>query len=181
MGPRTIHLGAFVLALACCLTACPGDDDASSAGDGGASSSGNGSKAGEIDACTLLTMDDASALFGQPAKRDSDEPVVDPALLGQCHWTYEEEDEIGSVYSQSVHFYAWDSPRYHSAPTGADPLDVGEDGYVKWSEATGVDTGWLQNDRSYQLYYFSIGDTMPSNESKVDDVKALALTISQRL
>lgn len=184
-----MHASGFscgLVALALLGAGCGGDDgEGGSAQDGGANSGAqagaSASSKGKLDACKIVGEQDATALFGQPAKRDADELVVDPALLGQCQWTYEKEDEIGSVASQSLQFYVWDGAEYHSVPPDAEPLEVGEDGYVKASEALGVDTGWVQDGRAIALSYFSIGTGMPSNASKVSAMKALALEISARL
>ncbi len=146
--------------------------------DGG---SGGGSQGKSFDACAIVTQADATALFGQTAKRDSDQLIVDPALLGQCSWTYEEQDSIGSTYSQNLHFRLWDGTGYNSAPSGADPLAVGQDGYVKVSEMSGIDIGWLQGGRSVVLTYFSIGATMPTNASMVEPMKMFAMEVSSRL
>src|SRR5262245_50297537 len=130
----TVRPSLPVLALVAALVACGGDDDAAAAAqDGGSSPGGSaagGSSPGSLPAaCNLVTEHDASALFAQPALRDEDELVVDPALLDQCQWTYTEEDENGSVASQSLQFYVWASAQYHSVPQDASPLEVGEDGY----------------------------------------------------
>jgi hypothetical protein len=173
------RVGAFAFVLASTVLACGDDDDASPGQDGGAA--GSSPAAGELEACELVTQQDASALFGQPATRDDDAQVVNRGLLGQCLWTYEVEDEIGSVSSQLLQFYVWDGPVYHSVPANSDPLDVGEDGYVAASAAAGVDIGWVQDERAILLSYFSIGDDMPANLSKLEPMKALAQEVSDRL
>jgi hypothetical protein len=164
--------GVAALLLSSALVGCGGD----------AGTDGGGSHSSDFDACAIVTEADATALFGQPAKPDEGNLVVDPAFLGQCNWTYEETDQsTGAVYSQSLFFHAWDSPDYNAPLPDADPLDVGSDGWAKVSEAAGVSIGWVQDDRSFSLGYFSIGPTMPTNASQLEPMKALAGEVSGRL
>lgn len=174
------RVAALALASAAAFS-CGDDDEGASGGDGGLAGGGGGaSSATKLDACRIVTEQDASALFGDPATRDEGPAVVDPALLGRCLWTYEVEDEVGSTTSQLLQLYVWDGAA-HSVPPGSEPLDVGEDGYVDASEAIGVDIGWVQDDRAILLSYFSIGDDMPANLSRVEPMKTLAQEVSDRL
>jgi len=172
-------------ALACMLVLAVGcGDDAGAGANADASAgggSGTGSPSGEIDACAIVTQQDASMLFGEPAVRDQGADVVDRALIGACLWTYEQADEIGSVSSQLLQFYVWGSPDYHSAPPSSEPFAVGQDGYLAASDAVGVDIGWIQDGNSLLLSYFSIGDDMPTHASRIEPMKALALEVSGRL
>lgn len=163
-----------VLLLSSAVAGCGGDDSGSAKG-----ASGHGD---DFDACAIVTEADASALFDQPAKSDPGNLIVDPAFLGQCNWTYEETDQsTGAVYSQSLFFTAWDSPDYNAPLPDADPLDVGTDGWATVSEAAGVSIGWVQDDRSFSLGYFSIGPTMPTNASQFEALKTLTDDVSDRL
>jgi hypothetical protein len=154
-----------------------GGDGASPSGGTGTSGSGSQGE-GEIDACAIVTQADASQLFGEEAT--SEAPFA-PGALGACNWVYEVEDEIGSVSSQLLQFYIWPTEQYHSVPADSEPLDVGQDGYLEWSETLGVDTGWIQGGRALTLSYFSVGDGMPTHASRVEPMKQLASTVSDRL
>ncbi len=147
--------------------ACGGGDD-----DGG-------EQTAEIDACALVTQEDAAALFGQPASAEEGALVTDPALLGQCLWTWEAADASNELLA----IYVWDDTNglYYSAEDGADPLDIGEEGYIKVDDTTGVDIGWKQDGRAIYLDFFTIGPMVPAATTKVDQVQALAFEVEARL
>jgi hypothetical protein len=176
-----VRQALLIAMLSIAAVACGDDASADGSSDGGGAGSGASPQPGEIDACAIVTQQDASELFGQPAVPEQGTPVVDPALIGECLWTYEVEDEIGSVSSQLLQFYVWEGEMYHSVPEPSEPFAVGQDGYLVVSDLSGVDIGWIQDGNAIALSYFSIGDNMPTHASRVEPMKALALEVSDRL
>lgn len=125
-------------------------------------------------------------LFGQEAENRTDEAshegthVLIPPISA-CVWRYEVEDEVGSVSSQSLGFYVFAPDDEHRiAPADSEALPVGDDGYIKWSEADGIYTGWIQDGHAIMLSYFSVGDDMPTHASRVEPMKVLAQDVSDR-
>jgi len=172
----SIRLAPSILAALACgaLLACGGDDGGAGSNGGGAGS--NGSAA--LDACSVVTQADATALFGQPAVRQPQSvPIVDPGLLGECVWTWDTE-----MSSQLLQFYVWGSPEYHStAPDGAQTLPIGEQGYLTVAESVGIDAEWIQDDHTIVLSYFKIGPEAPELATQVEPMKALAQQVSDAL
>lgn len=146
-------------------------------GGGGAGDGGEESKA--IDACQLVTQADATALFGQPAVQDTGAVVVDPALLGECLWTWEAADYSNHLLA----IYVWNNENgyYYSAVEGAEPLEIGEEGYITVDDFTGVDIGWAQEEKAIYLDYFTIGPSVPVAATKVEEVKAIAWDVEAAL
>ena len=169
---RVELIGIYVIVSMC--AACSGGDGGED-GEGG----GDGNGSAEIDACRLLTQEDASALFDQPATRDEGAETVDPALLGECLWTWEAPDASNELLA----IYVWDdsSGLYYSEEEGAEPLAIGDEGYIKVDEFAGVDIGWKQGDRAIYLDFFTIGPRVPAATTKVDEVKALAEKVEAAL
>jgi hypothetical protein len=161
---RVIHL----ILMSALAAACGGGDD-----DGG----GGGST--ELDACTIVTQGDADGLFGQTATTQDGADVTDPALLGECLWYYEAPDASNELLA----IYIWDnaSGNYYHAADGADPYDLGDEGYILVDDTSGIDIGWRQDDLAVYLEFFSIGPMVPAAADKTAEVEALAAQASARL
>lgn len=147
--------------------ACGGGDD-----DGGGDSAG-------IDACAIITQEDATGLFGQPARPDHGALVTDPALLGQCLWTWEAPDASSDLLA----IYIWNDPQglYYIEDDRAQPYDIGEEGFIVVDDSTGIDVGWRQDDKAIYLDFFTIGPMVPVATTRVDAVKAIAQLAETRL
>lgn len=146
--------------------ACGGDDD-------------GGAQSAEIDACAIVTQEDATGLFGQPASPDEGALVTDPALLGECLWTWEAADASSDLLA----IYVWDDQNglYYTEAEGAEPFDIGEEGYILVDDTTGIDIGWKQDAKAIYLDFFTIGPMVPAATTRVDAVKAIAQQAEARL
>lgn len=157
-------------ALACVVLAGCSDDDAKSSG---------GAVSEKVDACTIVTQQDAATLFGQPASTEPPD-VTGGRILGQCHWTWDTETE-----NQLLQFYVWTGPEGYSTPSDSEPFAIGEKGNVRVVPGAGqglIDISWIQAGNTILLGYSAIGSSnVPIGQAKVDAVKALALTAAQRL
>lgn len=163
----TILRRAFVGGLFALATACGGGDD----GGGGG---GNGPK---LDACAIVSQSDAEKLFGKPAEQGKASGSVDPALLGECVWEWED----AQANSHLLQFSAWQGESYYQPSAKATPFVIGDKGVIEVGGGlVGVDIQWLQADRVYDLSYFTVGN-VPDATTRVDDVKALALAASAKL
>ncbi len=165
----TVMRNAALLAIASLALAGCGDD---SSGGGSGGSGGNGS----IDACSIVTQQDATTLFGVEATL-STEPVPQQGLLGHCLWEWENAD----ADSHLLQFYIWDGEGYYSEPADSQPFAIGEKGYVRVHDVAGVDIQWLQNGLAPMLSYFTYGSSVPKASSKAEEVKALAKKASAAL
>lgn len=128
-----------------------------------------------VDACSIVTQDDASALFGEAASPQAGTPVIGGTMLGQCLWTWDTETS-----NQLLQFSIWVAAAY-APPDDAEPFDLGEKGYVRTHPLAGVDVTWLQGGRMISLAYSTIGPDAPPATSKVEEVEALARQVSARL
>ena len=171
-----MHHNLITITLIAALCAAWGGGDG---GDGGEAGPDGGGQPAEIDACQLVTEEDASALFGQPASRGQGAETVDPALLGECLWTWEAADASNELLA----VYVWDNSNglYYSVEDGAESFDIGEEGFIKVDDFTGIDIGWKQDGRALYLDFFTIGPMVPASTTKVDQAKALALDVGTRL
>jgi hypothetical protein len=129
-----------------------------------------------IDACQVVTQDDATKMFGDKAVQDQGGPVLDPNLLGECLWTWDTE-----AANQLLQLYVWNGEQYYSAPSDSQPLEMGDMSYVRVNKYTGVDIEWVQDGRTISLTYSNIGSGMPDPSTKVDEVKALAEKAAAKL
>ncbi|HEX6271457.1 MAG TPA: hypothetical protein VFZ53_00385 [Polyangiaceae bacterium] len=156
------------------LLACGGEDGADGSRDDEPS----------FDACRLITQADATTLFDAPALPEPGPTVTDPEYLGDCSWKYETADGLGmKVLALNV----WGDPAYYSPGPNAEPFDIGDQGSVVTqgnadSDAGwGVDVSWTQGEITASLGYFTIRAGVPDQLMKIEEVKALALTVSDRL
>lgn len=152
------------------LAGCGGDD----------SNTSGGAVSQKVDACTIVTQQDATNLFGVTA---SPEPadVTGDLLLGQCHWTWDTGTE-----NQLLQFYIWDPPEGYSTPSDSEPFAIGEKGnlrVVPGGPGQGfIDVMWVQAANTIVLGYSAIGSSnTPITQAKIDAVKALALATSAKL
>ncbi len=127
----------------------------------------------EPNACELVTREDATALFGQPASPDSGTPAY--GMIGRCLWTWDSETS-----NQLLQFHMWDQVAY-DRPDDSETLDLGEKGYVRAHPVAGVDISWIQEGRTISLSYSTIGPEAPEAVSKVEEMKALARRVARRL
>lgn len=167
-----IRLGAAIvfLALAVLTSGCGGEGGATTEGEPGAP------KELAIDACDIVTQDDATSLFGSPANKDEGATDVDPDLLGQCDWSYDTD-----TASQLIQFRIRGDEAYFVPGSDTQPLDIGEKASIRVDSVAGIDIDWVQNGKVYNLSYSSIGPDSPTSESKVDEVKALVKEVSGKV
>ncbi|MCU0988415.1 MAG: hypothetical protein MUE63_02215 [Xanthomonadales bacterium] len=126
-----------------------------------------------IDACAIVTAEDAAAVFGQPASPDTGHGGV--TMIAQCLWTWDTESS-----NQLLQFHIWD-PRGYEVPEGAQPLDLGDGGYVLDHPLLGVDIAWLQGGRHISLAYSTVGPDAPESGERVKQMVALARQVAERL
>jgi len=150
----------FTVSLSLLLAACGGAQN-EGAGGGGTP---------KIDACTIVTQDDASSLFGVPATQDTGVPVPDANMISECLWGWQNADND----SRLLQFRVWDGLQYYSVPTDSQPLAIGDQGFVRTHPVAGVDVGWTQKSLSVQLAYSTVGASVPEATTQVEAVKALA-------
>lgn len=169
----------ILLLIVAALAGCGGNGTASNGENVPAQSAEKGA-AGEnqkIDGCSLVTQQDASKIMGKEAEKDeSGNVVVDPAMLGECLWSY--EYQLGS---ELIQFRVWGSDAYYSQTPGSQSLDIGDKGSIAVSKAVGVDIEWVQGGKSYTLSYFTTGPDAPDATAKVEEMKALAKKVSGQL
>ena len=151
-------------------------------GEDGAAGSGDGD--GSFDACRLITQGDATTLFEAAAQPERGPTVTDPEYLGDCSWKHETADGLGmKVLSLNV----WGDPAYYSPGLNAEPFDIGDQGSVVTQGSAdsdagwGVDVSWAQGDITASLGYFTIRAGVVDHLAKIEEVKVLALTVSDRL
>jgi hypothetical protein len=126
-----------------------------------------------IDACAIVTAEDAAAVFGQPASPDTGHSGV--SMIAQCLWTWDTESS-----NQLLQFHIWD-PRGYDMPENAEPLDLGEGGYVLNHPLLGVDIAWLQGGHHISLSYSTVGPDAPKAGERVEQMLALARQVADRL
>lgn len=126
-----------------------------------------------IDACAIVTAKDAATVFGQPASPDTGHSGV--SMIAQCLWTWDTETS-----NQLLQFHIWD-PLGYDVPEGAEPLDLGEGGYLLDHPLLGVDIAWLQGGRHISLSYSTVGPDAPKAGERVEQMVALARQVADRL
>ena len=168
----TSFLSLALVASALCVSGCGGSD--SSSGSGG--SGGGGGAGSSFDARSIVTADDATAIFGNTAAKETGTANTDPNFLGECLWGFDNGD-----YSQLMEFRGFDGQSYYSAPTDSDPVSIGDQGYVRVNAIAGVEVAWLQGNWAISLSYGTAGTTAPDPAGKVDEMKALAQKAAQAI
>lgn len=135
-----------------------------------------GTSTGSIDACTIVTQADATKLFGNPASKDEGAQVLDPSMLGECLWSYDTETS-----SQLLQFRIWGSDQYYGPPSDAQPLAIGDQGSIRINSFAGVDIEWIQDGKTINLSFSTVGTGVPDATTKAEDLKAMAKEISGKL
>lgn len=126
-----------------------------------------------IDACAIVTAADAATVFGQPASPETGHSGV--SVVAQCLWGWD-----GEFSTQLLQFHIFD-PRGYDVPEGAEPLDLGENGYVLNHPLLGVDIAWLQGGHHISLSYSTGGPGVPKAGERVEQMVALARQVADRL
>jgi hypothetical protein len=130
-------------------------------------------EAAAIDACAIVTAEDAAEVFGQPASPETGHGGV--SVVAQCLWGWD-----GEFSTQLLQFHIFD-PRGYEVPEGAEPLDLGERGYVLNHPLLGVDIAWLQGGHHISLSYSTGGPDVPKAGERVEQMVALARRVADRL
>jgi hypothetical protein len=161
-----------VLATSGALVGCGSDSGGSDGtGSGGSAGAGGGS---QVDACTIVTQNDATTLFGQDATKDDPAPTGDPNLISQCQWSWD-----ATTDNQLLQLLIWDGEASYSAPSDSEPYDIGDKGYVRL--VGGVEVGWYQAPHTAVITYSTVGSGVPEAETKAEEVKTLAQAASAKL
>jgi len=126
-----------------------------------------------IDACAIVTEADASEVFDQPATPDVGHGGV--TMIAQCLWTWDTDTS-----NQLLQFHLW-NPKGYDMPQDAEPLDVGENGFIRRHPVAGVDIGWLQDGAFVTLAYSTIGPDAPKATDRAERLIALARRVESRL
>jgi hypothetical protein len=163
---------ALVVTIAAC--ACSGSWDKQQSGT--KSQSPASEHLGAIDACGLITQDDASTLFGKPANRDKGTPVIDPNMLGECLWSWEAE-----TGNQLLQFRIWQGTQYYGPTPDSQPFDLGENGYIRAHRVSGVDVEWVQEGRTISVSYSTVGPGTPDPLTRIEEIKQLARKAAAQL
>lgn len=127
------------------------------------------SAGGRIDACKIVTQDDATRLFGQPASPYTGTPVLDSNMIGECLWAWDSETS-----SHLLQFHVWNGEQYYSAMPDSEPVDFAEKGFIRTHRMAGVDIGWIQDGKTISLNYGTFGPDVPKAMTKADQMKQLA-------
>ncbi|GIU86718.1 MAG: hypothetical protein KatS3mg009_1233 [Acidimicrobiia bacterium] len=120
-------------------------------------------------ACSVVTRDDAAALFGEPARAAQDQT---PAPFGSsCFWENADADETGQVV-HLLQVYVYEGEQFYdeSVSPEAEPLDgVGDRAFVRVVEGVNPQVGVnaLVGDRVLVLDYSTINIGVADAE-KVD-------------
>ncbi len=125
------------------------------------------------DACSLVSEQDASALFGQSAQADSG--PTGAAMVSQCLWSWDSDTS-----GQLLQFQVWD-PMAYSEPEDSAPIDLGEGGYIRKHPMAGVDVVWRQRGFMISLSFSTVGPDAPDATDRADAVLELARRVSGRL
>jgi hypothetical protein len=132
-----------------------------------------GGDGGDIDACAIVTQQDASDIFeGDAVKNTSTAPLV----LGECIWSQDTD-----MASQLLQIQIYDGEQFYADDPEAEPFDLGDKGKIAIDEFAGIDIQWVQDGMTVALSYFSFGEGVPDIQSKVGDMKSLAEKVSGEL
>lgn len=118
--------------------------------------------------------EDATKLFGKPASPEEGTPVYDTKMVGECLWTWDADTD-----NQLLQFRVWDGAQYYSDGPNYDapnsqPIDLGEKGNIDMSDVRGVDITWLQDGKTYEISYSTVGSAVPDPTVKAEQVKNIA-------
>jgi hypothetical protein len=161
-----LFIGIFVLGVA---TGCGSNSPTSNLGQVAAEGDTNARNV-TVDACQIVTLADASTIFGEQAVEDRGTPIADPNLLGECLWTWDTETE-----NQLIQFRIWNGEQYYGEPAAdSQPLNIGDKGNIRINEIAGVDIEWVQDGKTVSLSYSNIGPGLPDPSTKANDITTLA-------
>jgi hypothetical protein len=189
-----LRTGCAVLIASLALAACTGDgsdggaDEASSDTTAtGATSAADGANAGnESPACRLLTTDEVSDLFGEPASvvpADQDVPVAGGSE--SCLWEASVEDgQSPTIYQLQLSVFTG-SEAFDPEAWGDDPEAVeglGDEAFVVRAGVLGTTAGYRAGDRSVFLSYaIPLGEDAPDSAAQADEVVDLLRIVDERL
>jgi hypothetical protein len=131
-----------------------------------------------LDPCTIVTAEEATALFGQPAVRQASSGIPVPFRAGECLWTWDTE-----TANQLLQFSIWNTVQGYGRPEDefTTDVDIGERGYIRSHPQAGVDIEWVQGDRMISLNYSKVGSAVANPTTKAEAMKELARRVSGRL
>lgn len=162
------------------IAGCGDDNGANGTADNGQAAKVEDNGAGDqksIEACNAVTQQDATKIFGKPAsEEESNTLVVDPNMLGECLWSYDTETS-----SQLIQFRVWNGEIYFAPTADSETFDIGDKGAIRVNTFAGVDVEWVQDGKTITLSYFTTGSDVPDATTKVEEVKALAKQVEDRL
>ena len=146
-----------VLVLTLFLTGC-GDD----AGDGATNTTARTGGSGgttppaddlDIDACALLTAEDAAEILGaEPiVPLETQSSAADQFLLGRCLWEWQTTEDVFEI--GLVQLFIWDGEQFYGEELYEEDeierLDIGERGYA--TESIGYDITFLIDGKTVTL------------------------------
>jgi hypothetical protein len=169
----------FLMALTGAAIACGGSPRGSMEGSAPEATPASAARTSSgADPCTLVTAEDATALFGQPAVRQAGSGIPVPFMAGECLWTWDTE-----TANQLLQFRIWSTVQGYARPQDqfTEDMDIGDRGYIRAHPQGGVDVEWVQGERMVGLSYSKVGSAVPSPTTKVDAMKDLARKVSGRL
>lgn len=166
----------LVLLLGSCGSTQQAQTESASSAQPAAPAGGGTSGTSKVDACSLMTLQDATALFGQPASPQQGEVTVDPNMVGECLWTWDTE-----AGNQLLQLRIWNGAASYGELPDSQPFEIGEKGYIRAHPAAGVDVEWVQHDRTISLSYSTVGQGVPKAVTKVEEIKTLARRIASKL
>lgn len=165
--------------MALTAASCGGESKTGTSTPAGQSGSGGDSGSGstlKLDACDIVTREDATKLFGMPASPEGGSPILDPKMVGECLWTWDTDTD-----NQLLQFYIWDGPQYYSDAPDSQPIDLGEKGNIVIADVLGVNITWLQDGKTYSLSYSTVGSAFPDPAMKLEEVKSLARKVEDQV
>ena len=187
-------LAGLVLAAAL-VAGCGGDGDGDSGDGGGPTTEDTGDDGGDTAtgegeratsrACGLLTTDEVSELFGEPAEVVPGEAGVDD-VASNCLWQAEVGDaDAPTLYQLELSVYGGGEPLDSSLWGGEpEPLDgPGDEAFVVRSDATGGTTAGFREDGTAVLLRYGIllGEDAPDPSTQSDEVVGLLEDVAERL
>jgi hypothetical protein len=190
-----LRTGCAVLIASLALAACSGGGGSDGGGDEassdttatGATSAADGANAGnESPACRLLTTDEVSDLFGEPASvvpADQDVPVAGGSE--SCLWEASVEDgQSPTIYQLQLSVFTG-SDAFDPEAWGDDPEAVeglGDEAFLVRAGVLGTTAGYRAGDRSVFLSYaIPLGEDPPDSAAQADEVVDLLRIVDERL